>query len=76
MTAAKVLVGTVFLAGLLYLLLSHFNVLARLSTNPDVAELIAAIENKIPKEARSLENLTELAEMAFNSIDKYAKMNE
>ena len=70
------LVGTVFLAGLLYLLLSHFNVLARLSTNPDVAELIAAIENKIPKEARSLENLTELAEMAFNSIDKYAKMNE
>ena len=76
MTAAKVLVGTIFLAGLLYLLLSHFNVLARLSTNPDVAELIAAIENKIPKEARSLENLTELAEMAFNSIDKYAKMNE
>ena len=76
MTAAKVLVGTVFLAGLLYLLLSHFNVLARLSTNPDVAELIAAIENKIPKEARNLENLTELAEMAFNSIDKYAKMNE
>ena len=76
MTAAKVLVGTVFLAGLLYLLLSHFNVLASLRTNPDVAELIAAIENKIPKEARSLENLTELAEMAFNSIDKYAKMNE
>ena len=70
------MVGTIFLAGLLYLLLSHFNVLARLSTNPDVAELIAAIENKIPKEARSLENLTELAEMAFNSIDKYAKMNE
>ena len=29
-------------------LLSHFNVLARLSTNPDVAELIAAIEDVSP----------------------------
>ena len=75
-TIAKVLVGTFFLAALLYLILSYTNVLKRLSTNPDVAELIAAIENKIPKEARSLENLAGLAEMAFNSIDKYAKMNE
>ena len=41
-----------------------------------MAELIAAIEQKIPKEARSLENLAEMAQMAFNSIDKYAKMNE
>ena len=76
MTVAKVLVGTIFLAGLLFLLLNYTGVLAQHSRNPDVAELIAAIENKIPKEARSLENLTELAEMAFNSIDKYAKMNE
>ena len=70
------MVGTFFLAALLYLILSYTNVLKRLSTNPDVAELIAAIENKIPKEARSLKNLAGLAEMAFNSIDKYAKMNE
>ena len=74
-TVAKVLVGTIFLAGLLFLLLNYTGVLAQLSRNPDVAELIAAIENKIPKEARSLENLAGLAEMAFNSIDKYAKMN-
>ena len=74
-TIAKVLVGTIFLAGLLFLLLNYTGVLAQLSRNPDVAELIAAIENKIPKEARSLENLAGLAEMAFNSIDKYAKMN-
>merc|ERR1719328_531734 len=72
-TAAKVLVGAIFIFGLVYLLLSHFNLLARLRTNPEVADLIAAIEKKIPKEARSLENLTELAEYAFNSIDKYAK---
>ena len=69
-------VGTLFLAGLLILLLSYSGMLDKLSRNPDVAELIAAIENKIPKEARSLENLAGLAEMALNSIDKYAQMNE
>ena len=69
-------VGTLFLAGLLLLLLSYSGMLDKLSRNPDVAELIAAIENKIPKEARSLENLAGLAEMALNSIDKYAQMNE
>ena len=69
-------VGTLFLAGLLFLLLSYSGMLDKLSRNPDVAELIAAIENKIPKEARSLENLAGLAEMALNSIDKYAQMNE
>ena len=69
-------VGTLFLAGLLALLLSYSGMLDKLSRNPDVAELIAAIENKIPKEARSLENLAGLAEMALNSIDKYAQMNE
>ena len=73
---AKVVVGTLFLAGLLFLLLSYSGMLDKLSRNPDVAELIAAIENKIPKEARSLENLAGLAEMALNSIDKYAQMNE
>ena len=76
MTVAKVVVGTLFLAGLLFLLLSYSGMLDKLSRNPDVAELIAAIENKIPKEARSLENLAGLAEMALNSIDKYAQMNE
>ena len=69
-------VGTLFLACLLFLLLSYSGMLDKLSRNPDVAELIAAIENKIPKEARSLENLAGLAEMALNSIDKYAQMNE
>ena len=69
-------VGTLFLAALLFLLLSYSGMLDKLSRNPDVAELIAAIENKIPKEARSLENLAGLAEMALNSIDKYAQMNE
>ena len=76
MTVAKVVVGTLFLASLLFLLLSYSGMLDKLSRNPDVAELIAAIENKIPKEARSLENLAGLAEMALNSIDKYAQMNE
>jgi len=75
-TIAKVLVGTLSLAFLFYLLLTYTGVLAKLRRNPDVAELIAAIEQKIPKEARSLENLAEMAQMAFNSIDKYAKMNE
>ena len=43
---------------------------------PEVQEALKKLDEEIPKEARSLENLIPMAQMAYDAIEKYAKLNQ
>jgi hypothetical protein len=72
------LIGALTTLGLVLLALDFFNMpdFGFLRSNPQVAEVMAAIEESIPAEGRSLENLLPMAKEAFEAIEKFTALNE
>jgi hypothetical protein len=68
-TAVKIALGLAFVLGLLGL------VFYLLQENPAMKKAIAALEEHLPKEGRSLDTMLPLMQEAFNAIDKYALLN-
>ena len=77
------LIPALALAGLAVMLMDYFNIspvhpfidnIKR--SNPQVAEVMAAIEESLPAEGRSLENLLPMAKQAFEAIEKFTALNE
>ena len=63
--------GTVFYFGA-----EESGIMRSVTELPEVQKVLKKLDEEIPKEARSLENLIPMAQMAFDAIDKYSKLNQ
>ena len=75
----KVLVGLAVLGVMgmvVYFGAQKAGLLRALTELPEVQKVLKKLDEEIPKEARSLENLIPMAEMAYDAFEKYSKLNQ